>query len=298
MNPTIAVVIPYFQRRSGILARALAGVARQTNVFLDAVEAIVVDDDSPVPAAAELAGHAYGFKLTVLRRENGGPGAARNTALENLASSIEYVAFLDSDDVWADDHLAHGVDALRRSGASFYFSNFLQLGATTPAFQRAGRLKPEEHREIGPDLYAYQGDMGVQILTGNVIGTSTVVYRVSRHRTLRFQPQFRRAGEDYLMWLDFWRDGASYVFRWTPSVTYKEGVNVFSGVEWGTVEHLERTRDEIRYLSKALNDYPVPEAVRGTLRARITDRRKHYFRAVPSALRNSPLRAIRHLVAV
>lgn len=297
MNPSLAVVIPYYQRRPGILGRALAAVARQSGLALDTVRVIVVDDQSPVPAEIELQAHPTGLSVTLLKRSNGGPGAARNTALDSLPPSIEYVAFLDSDDEWAKDHLASALQALEQVPASFYFSNFLQLGATTPAFERAGRLELADHRLMVSDLYDFMGEMDTQILTGNLIGTSTVVYRFTRHAKLRFRPEYRRAGEDYLMWLDFWRDGAKFVFRSTPSVTYKEGVNVFSGVEWGTVEHLERTRDEIRYLSAALNDYAVSDALKTTLRGRIADRRRHYWHALRSSLRKAPLRTIRHLAS-
>ena len=47
-DPTIAVIIPYFQREAGILRRALASVFAQTNA--PSWEIIVVDDGSPVPA--------------------------------------------------------------------------------------------------------------------------------------------------------------------------------------------------------------------------------------------------------
>ena len=51
----ITVVIPYFQREPGILARALASIAAQQACPLS-VHVIVVDDASPVPADAEIAG--------------------------------------------------------------------------------------------------------------------------------------------------------------------------------------------------------------------------------------------------
>lgn len=296
MSFSIAVVIPYYQRQPGILSRALASVTSQCDIPLESIEVVVVDDESPVAASNEIRSHSSRVNITLLRRKNGGPGAARNTALDSLASTVGFVAFLDSDDVWSPDHLARAIDALHRSGCSFYFANFLQLGATTPAFQRANRLSLGDHRAIFEDIYAYQGDMGTQILNGNVIGTSTVVYRAAQHRDLRFRPEYRRAGEDYLMWLDFWRDGATFVFRGTPCVTYKEGVNIFAGVKWGTVEHLERTRDEIRYLSAALERYPLSESARRNLRARVQERRKHYWRAVPASLRSAPSRAIKHLL--
>ncbi len=45
---TIAVVIPYFQRKEGLLAQAIRSVIAQRDV--DDVRIVVVDDASPIPA--------------------------------------------------------------------------------------------------------------------------------------------------------------------------------------------------------------------------------------------------------
>ena len=50
----MAVVIPYFQRAPGILARALASIATQQHGPHN-LKVLVVDDGSPAPAQAELA---------------------------------------------------------------------------------------------------------------------------------------------------------------------------------------------------------------------------------------------------
>lgn len=69
---------------------------------------LVVDDASPDADAIAKVCAAHGATL-VRRRENGGPGAARNTGLQWVDS--EFVAFVDSDCVpppgWLDVLLAH-----------------------------------------------------------------------------------------------------------------------------------------------------------------------------------------------
>ena len=75
----ITVVIPYFQREPGILARALASIAAQQACPLP-VHVIVVDDASPVPTAQELASVGrVPYTVQVVQQPNGGPGSARNT---------------------------------------------------------------------------------------------------------------------------------------------------------------------------------------------------------------------------
>lgn len=297
LQPQIAVIIPFFQRKPGILARALASVEAQTAIEVGRLQVIVVDDGSPVPAAHEAEEAGQRLQISVLQRGNGGPGAARNLALDHVQPETQYVAFLDSDDVWEPDHLSTAIGTLEASAATFFFGNFFQLGAREPAFQRGGRLDLKEHlRVFGDDGYAYHGDMAVQILTGNVIGTPTVVYRYDRHPRLRFRPEYRRAGEDYLMWLDFVEDGATFAFRWSPSVTCKEGVNVYSGVKWGSIDLLERTREEVRYLSVAIKEYTLPEALKSSVNARVSEKRWEYWRAFPAAFKRRPLATMRHLL--
>ena len=97
------------------------------------------------------------------------------------------------------DHLNVAVRALQASG-TFFFANFLQLRASVPAFERAGRIRPAEHVHLFNECYRYQGSMLDQIYSGNVIGTPTVVYDFKRHRALRCDRKYRRAGEDYVMW--------------------------------------------------------------------------------------------------
>lgn len=295
MRPT-SIVIPFFQTQEGTLSRALASIADQRGVELRALEVVVVDDASPIPARSEIERIEYPFRIRLIEQANAGPGAARNTGLQALGDFVEYVAFLDSDDVWAEDHLAVGLDALERTRASFFFSNHFQLGATAPAFERGGKLELSRHCCEFNDVYRFCGDMRQQILTGNLIGTSTVVYRFQAHRSVRFRPEYRRAGEDYLMWLELARDEASFVFRTTPSVTYREGVNIFAGVAWGTPEHIERTLDEIRFARAALSfEWPDTE-IESVLRARIQNKRRECIRSAVSSLRRAPFRTLAALI--
>ena len=162
----IGVVIPYYQREAGILARALRSVARQRDV--QDVRVVVVDDSSPAPAAQDIAEiqEGFPFPLEVIVQPNGGPGAARNRALEALAGQVRYVAFLDSDDEWLPTHLGNACNALER-GYDFYFSDFYFSDyKEKSAFIRAGKIPLDEHRLIDSEhhFYQYCGNMFGQIL--------------------------------------------------------------------------------------------------------------------------------------
>jgi glycosyltransferase involved in cell wall biosynthesis len=90
-NPSVSVVIPAYNAGK-FIAEAIQSVLDQTYAV---TEIIVVDDGSADSTSEVAAGFA---KTLVIKQPNGGPGAARNTGIK--ASSGEWIAFLDSDDLW------------------------------------------------------------------------------------------------------------------------------------------------------------------------------------------------------
>lgn len=99
----VTVAIPV-RDRPDLLDRCLAAVGGRHPV-------VIVDDGSRDPAAVAAVADRHGAKL--LRRDrNGGPGPARNTALDRVDSEI--IAFLDSDcepnENWIEKLVPHLVD--------------------------------------------------------------------------------------------------------------------------------------------------------------------------------------------
>lgn len=105
------IIIPYYQREAGVLSRAIASVAAQN--FED-WRLIIVDDGSPSSVDPELDGldEASRRRIHVVHKPNGGVGSARNAGLDAVREDAGFVAFLDSDDVWAPGHLNRCADAL------------------------------------------------------------------------------------------------------------------------------------------------------------------------------------------
>ena len=99
----ISVVIPAYNV-ARFLPRCLKSVFAQT---LKPEEVIVVDDGSTDNTAAL----AEGLGAKVISRQNGGPGAARNTGINNASS--EWIALLDADDMWAPEKLERQVVRIR-----------------------------------------------------------------------------------------------------------------------------------------------------------------------------------------
>ena len=108
----ISVIIPVYNIQQH-LRECLDSVLGQSYPHL---QVICVDDGSTDESPAILAQYAQKDpRVQVIRQQNAGPGAARNTGLE--AATGEYVIFLDSDDWFEPDFLEKMVDTAVREGA-------------------------------------------------------------------------------------------------------------------------------------------------------------------------------------
>lgn len=281
MMQTVAVVIPYFQRQPGILAKALRSVLAQQGLEQAGVrlDVIVVDDASPVPARTELAElmAAHPGLIRIIEQPNGGPAAARNKALDNVAPGTEFVAFLDSDDEWTPPHLQHALQALGQ-GYDFYFTDFYQLNQQVSAFARARRIDVAQHPALpgAPQLHHYSGDMQDQVLRGNIIGTPTVVYRYASVPALRFREEFVYAGEDYLFWLDLSSRTSRIAFSSECECVCGAGVNIFSGSGWGTEKSLIRLHHEMKYKKAIGRLFPLSAEQRAANQAAVRTLRQSF----------------------
>lgn len=102
---SISAIIPLYNANSSIIP-AIESVTNQS-WLPEKFELIIVDDGS-TDNSKELVQKwisdnqkVYGFPIKVVSQKNGGVAHARNTGIR--ASSFEWVAFLDSDDIW-DKH--------------------------------------------------------------------------------------------------------------------------------------------------------------------------------------------------
>ncbi len=110
-TPLVSIIVPLYNKEKYIL-ECLQSVALQD--FLN-WQCIIVDDGSK-DASAKLV-DAF-IKSTpgdwkFLRNDNNGPSSARNFGI--LYSTGEFIAFLDSDDIWLPDKLSKQIDHMQNS---------------------------------------------------------------------------------------------------------------------------------------------------------------------------------------
>lgn len=105
MARTISAIIPTHNRRQYI-ARAIESILSQADRLLE----IIVVDDGSTDGTADLIAAKFQGMVRVIRQENGGVSAARRRGV--LEAKGDWIAFLDSDDVWRPGRMAKLAEAL------------------------------------------------------------------------------------------------------------------------------------------------------------------------------------------
>ena len=140
---SVSVLIPTFNRAT-LLLEAVASVQAQS--YPD-WEIIVADDGSSDDTCQRLADLAED-RLKVLPFEHSGnPSRLRNAAAATATG--EYLAFLDSDDVWHPDKLRLQLDALAASqSASWSFTDFDRINSEGQVVGRSIQRMPPKLTQL------------------------------------------------------------------------------------------------------------------------------------------------------
>ncbi|MEA3639818.1 MAG: glycosyltransferase family 2 protein [Lamprobacter sp.] len=262
----VAVLIPYYQRRAGILSNTVRSVLAQQG--FDDYQIIVVDDGAPVPARDELKDlKGDQERIRIIEQPNAGPGAARNTALANLPAETDYVAFLDSDDELQPSYLADAVHALDL-GYDLFFGNSQRADIDGSRFDwRSGpgaTLETADHRLIDSEreLYAFQGDFfDFVVYRSNIIGPSTMMYRQAIAPDIRYNEQVYN-GQDRIFKLKLCQQVGPVAFSTKRYAQEGKGINIFDSAGWGSERSLSFTVSYIEMCKVVLKEVPLNERQR------------------------------------
>jgi succinoglycan biosynthesis protein ExoW len=256
---TVSVIIPFYQRQTGILGRALRSVEEQIIPEGWRLEVVLVDDGSPVPARQETTGYQQSVtrSLRLFEQENGGVGAARNRCLDEVAPNSELIAFLDSDDIWPTNHVARAIAAID-AGFDFYFTDNRRAGYheshyRSPHMMRTAEMLERLERKTGVVELPHEEIIGL-CLQEFPCQASTVVYRKHVAPALRFNTRLL-SGEDIVFFTELLARSSRVGFDFDSTVECGEGVNIFFGnLGWDSLPFLRIKVDQLltrRALSKA-----------------------------------------------
>lgn len=189
MKPKVSVVIPAYNAAQYI-CETIDSVLSQT--YKD-YEIIVVDDGSTDNTKEILQPHMG--KIRYMYKENGGPASARNVGIKNAQG--EYIAFLDSDDLWLPEKLEKQVR---------YFEEYPEVGLVFTDCIRFNEKGSEERHNLKKGLIS--DDMFVNIWWENLIPNLTVMVRKSCFEKVGVFDESKQivSVEDREMWLRIARE--------------------------------------------------------------------------------------------
>ena len=285
----IAVVIPYFQRKRGLLRQCVRSVLENATGVDTAV--VVVDDGSPLPAEEEIGDLLRDGPVEIVHQKNAGPAAARNMGLSRVEPYASYVTFLDSDDEWTGPFLEDAVRALDQ-GFDLFVGNSRRVGIPVSRFEwsdvQSQNIHPGGHRLVDPDhdVYEYVGSFfDLLVRRSNVIGPTTMAFRLDRFPGIRFRESLFQ-GEDRLFKLTLGQSLGRVAFSPRIYAEEGEGVNIFDKSGWKTDGYLRLTSNYIALSRMVLDEIRLDASQRAFVRGQLADSRRAFVAAVLHQLRH------------
>jgi len=198
--PKVSVIMPSYNAEKTI-EESIRSVIAQT--FLD-WELIVVDDgsrDSTVPIVIKLAESDSRISLYI-SPTNQGVAVVRNYAIEK--ASGQWIAFLDSDDIWHEQKLERQLRFAAETGGTITYTATSYMNATGKKFNYV--------------LPAARQLTYKALLRGNIMSCSSVMVR--RDVMLSFSRR-SMTHEDYVMWLQLVKDAGQAYGLDEPLLVYR-----------------------------------------------------------------------------
>lgn len=192
----VSVVIPTYNRAT-VLPRALNSVLEQS---YEDLEVIVVDDNSS-DHTPRVVGSCSDTRLEYIRHDtNRGANAARNRGIR--ASTGDYIAFLDDDDMWFENKIERQLEQFYSLESSF---GLIYTGRQI----RNGETIVEEYSPTK------RGDIFHSLLRRNVIPSETPLIKAECFENIGLFDTNFESCQDWDMWL---RIAQSYKVSFVPEV--------------------------------------------------------------------------------
>jgi GT2 family glycosyltransferase len=266
----VTVVIPTYNR-AYCIADAIDSAIAQTHTNL---EFIVVDDGSSDNTGALIERrYANERRLVYLRQANRGVSAARNAALR--VARGDYVALLDSDDIWKPWKIELQLRCLERFPEAgmiwtdmeavdpegrlinprylrtMYRNSYRWFPSSDSLFSRSESLDRICPAVAGTQARVYCGDISSEMVMGNLVHTSTVLLRRERLEQVGgFNESLKPSGEDFEFHLRTCQAGL-VAFADVASIQYRVGAaDQLGGPEYG----IHIARNFLRTIEPVLRD--------------------------------------------
>jgi glycosyltransferase involved in cell wall biosynthesis len=238
--PSVTIVIPAYNV-APYIAETLNSVFAQT---ITDFEVIVVNDGSPDTEKLERELAPYLERISYVRQQNRGAGAARNRGVREARA--EFVAFLDGDDVWVPDYLEQQLEFVRAGDYDLAYADAMLFGDSPVA----GKTYMETAPSSGPVTF-------ISLVRGecNVITSGVIARRIALVEAGLFDEGLRNA-QDFELWARLARRGARLAYQRKVLLRYRCHKGSLSG---DLVNQLWREVRVFGYIAKTYKDLTAEE---------------------------------------
>lgn len=182
-TPLVSIIMPVYNSSKN-LNRAIDSVIKQT---YQNWELLITDDcstDNSVEIAKLAAEKDHRIKVFSLNK-NSGAAVARNNSISKAGG--DFIAFLDSDDLWIPEKLQIQINFMIENKYPFTCAGYNVLSGSKII-----------STYIPPEKYTYK-----EMLFNNCVGTLTAVYNCKELGKI-YMPEIRKR-QDYALWLKIMR---------------------------------------------------------------------------------------------
>lgn len=225
-NYSYSIVIPAYNAEKFIIS-CLDSIKKQTYQYF---EIIVINDGSQDHTAAVIENYIEKnpqLRIISIYQENGGAASARGRGVEN--ATMDYIAFLDADDIWYPSKLEKVNSIFNTLKIDVVYHDEYEVALD-------GSKKRTYSRQLN------QLPFDDLIINGNPISTSTVVVERSIMLNSNTFKEGKRAGEDIECWIKLAENGATFYHINKPLGEYRR---VATSLTLKSEEYLKKT-DEMR----------------------------------------------------
>lgn len=214
MDDLVSVIMPSYNTAQYI-ADSIRSVQAQTH---ENWELIIVDDCSTDHTDTVVASFSDS-RIRYLKNEtNSGAAVSRNRALREAKG--KWIAFLDSDDLWAPEKLEKQIRFMEENNYKFTYTDYrIRLNGTWLPYVYTGPMVVNERKMRD---YCY-------------FSTITVMYDRDYVGLIQIAPV--RKDNDYAMWLKIIQKTPCYRFPECLSCYIKHDGSISSGSKWKLIKH-------------------------------------------------------------
>ncbi|MFC5468835.1 glycosyltransferase family 2 protein [Cohnella suwonensis] len=183
-NCKVSVIIP-FNNRISLLIKSIESVLNQSHSNF---EIILIDDgttDDLTPVRKLMKKEKKRIRFFI--QDHKGASAARNLGMEKACG--DYIAFLDSDDLFERDKLKIQLEYMIRNGYEFSHTSYQKI-----------TIDGDFLETVNSNVFS--GRVFPRILSDCPIATPTVMIKRSIIKDKRFKEEFLICGEDTCFWID------------------------------------------------------------------------------------------------